>query len=117
MNFLLWDFLCHLVIKSRTSAAFFFGTFVSLTISLCTFTGLELSFHTCSKENIVFYSDWLNAFKSPLVKVSRSEDFYAMLTEYSYVLFRTTTAVIPHATLNVYFTCCMHYLIHISCTL
>jgi len=83
MNFLLRGFLSHLVTSSRSSPAFFLSTFVSVAISLCTFTGLELSVHTYSKEKVVFYSEWLNAVKSPLVKVSWSEDFYSMLTEYS----------------------------------
>jgi hypothetical protein len=116
MNFLLWDFLSFLVTLSRSSPAFFLSTFVSITISLFTFTGLELSFHTCSKENVVFYSEWLNTVKLALVKVSWSEDFYALLTEYSYDLFHTTTAIIPHTTLNMHFILCMHFLIHITCT-
>lgn len=116
MNFLLWDFLSHFVTSSRSSPAFSLSTFVSVTTSLFTFTGLELSFHICSKEKIQFYSERLNAAKSPLVKVSWSEDFYALLTEYSYVLFHTTTAIIPHTTMNMRFILCMHFLIHISCT-
>lgn len=112
----LWDFLSHLVTSSRWSPVFFLSTFVSVTAGLCTFTGLELSFHACAKEKVVFYSELLNAVKPPLVKVSWSEDFYALVTEYSYVLFHTTTGIIPHTTLNMHFILCMHFLIHISCT-
>ena len=34
---------------------FFLSTFVSVTISLCTFTGQELSFHAYAKEKVEFY--------------------------------------------------------------
>jgi len=105
-----------LLLRLGEAQLFFLSTFVSVTISLRTFTGLELSFHAYATEKVVFYYEWLNAVKPPLVKVSWSEDFYALLTEYSYVLFHTTTVIIQHTTLNMHFILCMHFLIHISCT-
>jgi len=118
MNFLLWDFLSHLVTSSRSSPAFSPHTFVSVTISLCIFTGLALSFHTCSKEKIVFYSEWLNAVKSPLVKVSWSEVFmHCSLNIHMFYfipppqLFRT-----PHSIYILFSACISWYifLVHVD---
>jgi hypothetical protein len=54
MNFLLWDFLSFLVTSSRSSPAFFLSTFVSITVSLCTFTGLGSVFTTFQKKRQCF---------------------------------------------------------------
>jgi hypothetical protein len=112
MNFLLWDFLSSRFFVSVKPSCFALHSCLSYRKSKY-FPRIRAQFSRLfnirGKVIFLMADCWL----SPLLWVWWSEDFYALRIEYSYVLFHTTTVIIPHTTLNMYFIICMHFLIHI----